>query len=308
MTIGTIFSGGGGVEIGAQAAGITPIWAIENNVEIADIYRMNICQHVICADAQAVNPYYLDYADIIWTSPPCQIYSQAFALKERARANRHDGEIGLRLIRYLEILRHQCFGIENVTGYRHSVAYQQILQTLWRLGYFVHQSVLNSADFGVPSTRRRLILIAIRGCLVSMLSFVPQWCGWYEAIEDLVDELPDSNFADWQQIAVSLARKKSKGKFAVDGKALKSPTAEGYRLPTVRFESAPWCTITASQDKQSVRCDLRNVPVKKLTIRAMARLQSFPDSYALPDSKKVAMRIIGNAVPPVMAQRILEEI
>lgn len=45
--------------------------------------------------------------------------------------------------------------------------------------------------------------------------------------------------------------------------------------------------------------------VLSLNLRALARLQSFPDSYLLPESTVVAGRIIGNAVPPIVAREIV---
>ena len=46
--------------------------------------------------------------------------------------------------------------------------------------------------------------------------------------------------------------------------------------------------------------------VVAMTPRCLARFQSFPDSYELPESKTLAAKGIGNAVAPLMYQRILE--
>jgi site-specific DNA-cytosine methylase len=45
-----------------------------------------------------------------------------------------------------------------------------------------------------------------------------------------------------------------------------------------------------------------------MTPRALARFQSFPDDYQLPPLKRLACKIIGNAVPPVMARAMLESV
>jgi site-specific DNA-cytosine methylase len=44
--------------------------------------------------------------------------------------------------------------------------------------------------------------------------------------------------------------------------------------------------------------------VVRMTPRALARFQAFPDTYALPDGAALACRVIGNAVPPLLMQRI----
>jgi DNA (cytosine-5)-methyltransferase 1 len=43
-----------------------------------------------------------------------------------------------------------------------------------------------------------------------------------------------------------------------------------------------------------------------MTPRALARFQSFPDWYELPERASLACRIIGNAVPPLLMQRVME--
>jgi DNA (cytosine-5)-methyltransferase 1 len=46
--------------------------------------------------------------------------------------------------------------------------------------------------------------------------------------------------------------------------------------------------------------------VVKMTPRALARFQSFPDWYILPDKASLACTVIGNAVPPLLYQRVIE--
>ena len=65
------------------------------------------------------------------------------------------------------------------------------------MGYFWTYDHVNAADYGVPQTRRRLILRASRGLLPFLPEPVP-WVGWYAAIEDLIPTLPESKLAPWQ--------------------------------------------------------------------------------------------------------------
>ena len=46
----------------------------------------------------------------------------------------------------------------------------------------------------------------------------------------------------------------------------------------------------------------------KLLPRGFAQLQSFPKSFELPKSRQLAIGVVGNAVPPLMAQRIFEAV
>jgi site-specific DNA-cytosine methylase len=82
---------------------------------------------------------------------------------------------------------------------------------------------------------------------------------------------------------------------------------DGERM-TVRCEDDPAFTVVASSTKRPARAWLDQGRVVSLTPRALARLQTFPDWYALPDSRTLACRVIGNAAPPLLAQRLLEDI
>lgn len=88
----------------------------------------------------------------------------------------------------------------------------------------------------------------------------------------------------------------------------------GARTDGINLRSAerPAWTIKASistDGKGGDRSDFINAWIEdrvlSLNLRALARLQSFPDSYLLPESTAVAGQIIGNAVPPSMAREIV---
>lgn len=46
--------------------------------------------------------------------------------------------------------------------------------------------------------------------------------------------------------------------------------------------------------------------VVAMTMRCLARFQSFPDWYELPEKRTLAARVIGNAVPPLLMQKVAE--
>ena len=72
-----------------------------------------------------------------------------------------------------------------------------------------------------------------------------------------------------------------------------------------RNESEPSFTV-ATNAPSNTRAWLDTGRVVAMTPRALARFQSFPDSYELPAIVSLATRIIGNAVAPLFAQRLLE--
>lgn len=127
--------------------------------------------------------------------PPCQEHSAA---RNKNLGSRDDADAGLAVLPYLRAWRPPFVFVENVEGYKRARSFKAIIHELAELGYWYDVQVLNAADFGVPQTRRRLIVRACRDGMVPQLPQPLPWIGWYEAIEDLIPTLPESKFAEWQ--------------------------------------------------------------------------------------------------------------
>ena len=84
--------------------------------------------------------------------------------------------------------------------------------------------------------------------------------------------------------------------FIVDGKLSSSG-----KILRVNDGAEPMGTVVASQSAmRDTRARLSQGRVVAMTPRCLARFQSFPDWYVLPDKNALSCRIIGNAVPPLM--------
>jgi len=208
-TIGTLFSGGEGVGVGARAAGIEHAWGIENDPDIADVARMNGFD-VTVADVTECNPADFAPVDILHASPPCPSFSLA---KTGGNETKLDIALAQATARFICSLQPSILTLENVYAYRKSESWRIIATALHDLGYPVLYWHLNAADYGVPQTRKRMIVIALRdgrepkrpkithGDPAKIAPFFDNrlpWVGWYEAIEDLIPSLPESQFAPWQ--------------------------------------------------------------------------------------------------------------
>jgi DNA (cytosine-5)-methyltransferase 1 len=213
--------------------------------------------------------------------------------------------------------------LENVAGYRQYDSYGYIVAALRLHHYHVCDWLLNAADYGVPQQRRRLIMIAQRHAIPQRPSathkchadmFSPQWRGWYDAVADLVPTLPQAQLANWQRrrlpawvtetvLLSNQATERTDGLMTAHEPALSITEQHNGRLRALllddQFSSAGGLDGTVPLDHADVR---------SLTPRALARLQSVPDSYVLPDARRLACSIIGRGVPCVLAQRIGEHV
>lgn len=294
MKIGTLFAGGGGVDIGAKQAGATLKWAIENDSRIAAVYRRNVGNHIIVSDLLDIDPRNLEPVDILHASPPCTAFSTA---------NKNSGETGIdlalseKVCQFIEVLRPSIFTLENVWRYRESDSWKQIQHTLKSNGYWFDFAHINFADLGVPQNRKRMIVRAIKGRFVPRMPPKENWIGWYSAIQDLTPTLPTSRLSEWQAHSIPAQVAILESKPFILGVGTRS---------SIKFASQPVDTITSGRNQLCIKAWLPCGRIAKMTPRALARLQSFPDTYKLPEGKTLACKIVGNAVPPLGYQRIIE--
>jgi len=417
MTAATIFSGGGGADIGLTGAGLDVLWGLEYDDGIASVARSNGL-HVRTGDVTEVCPSSLEAPDLLHASPPCPNFSVA---KTGAEETDEDTELAEATCEYICALSPRWVTLENVWGYRKSESWARIQRCLQRQGYRWNAWHLNAADYGVPQTRKRMIVAAeIGGPIPSkptpthaedppaaglFADTLNEWVGWYEAVNDLVPDLPETELADWQKerlpddisesrfvssgntwgldaLEAEPALTLQSGQSGYKAVLVATNTTDGDAPPTrddaqpsltqkpndsgrlravlvhgqqtnpatsgdredrtaiTKDDQEPTFTINATSYKGTGRAVLvdpqqtsrdatqinhtdpamsvqawhgrrpSHAPVSvsrrvvQMTPRCLARFQTFPDWYELPDSKSLACRIIGNAVPPLLMKRI----
>jgi len=296
-TFASLFTGGGLADVGAMAAGYKLLWGVEYDPAIAAVANANL-PHADQVYAESVVGFgwaNVERPDHLHMSPPCQDFSVA---KSTGKASNDNDALAQACIDAIKALDPSTVTLENVEGYRKATGFQAIVDALWGLGYWVNVDVLNSADFGVPQTRRRLILRAVKGGFPRPLPEpVRPWKGWYQAIEDLIPSLPETQFAAWQ---LAVMPSNLSDCFVVDDQYNGEPNLDGNRGLTIRAADQPMFTVSASQSKRSVRAKVGNAIVRFNT-RAFGRIQSLPDWY-----QDATLKIIGNGVPCLMMQRVME--
>lgn len=90
-------------------------------------------------------------------------------------------------------------------------------------------------------------------------------------------------------------------------RAVDNGTPNDYgKSVTYKDEGEPMFTVTASEPRRPACAWLEDGRVVKITPRGLARFQSVPDWYKLPEPPSLACKIIGNGIPCLMYQRIAE--
>jgi DNA (cytosine-5)-methyltransferase 1 len=180
-----LFAGGGGASLGIEMAIGRPVdVAINHDPEAIALHTLNHphTKH-LCSDIWEVAP--LDVArrgqvELLWASPDCTYHSKArggkpFRDLERATGRRSLAEA---IIPWAAEVAPDTIILENVEEFRwwgpldadgkpdqahKGRDFDAFVQTLAHLGYIVEWKTLRACDFGAPTVRRRLFLIAKRG-------------------------------------------------------------------------------------------------------------------------------------------------
>lgn len=160
----SLFSGGGGLDLGFKSENYDIIWAIDNEPNAVATYKKNIGEHIICADITSVDIKSIPQADIVIGGPPCQSFSLA--------GNRQTEDSRGQLVwKYLEIISHiqpKAFVFENVIGLlsaknsNNERVLDKLKKTFEDIGYSLEQKTINAADYGVPQKRKRVILVGLK--------------------------------------------------------------------------------------------------------------------------------------------------
>ncbi len=345
-TVVSLFSGGGGLDLGFVWADFNIIWANDNDINAVDTYRLNIGNHIFHEDINKINPNLIPKADVVIGGPPCQSFSLA--------GNRNpDDSRGELVWKYIDIINHikpKIFVFENVSGLisakdkNGNKILPQIEKAFIDIGYSIYTKLLNSADYGVPQLRKRLIILGTNikkeytfpKAIIENKNYITvlQALGDLPAASESINEL---NYLcdplnDFQRIMRKnsymvrdhkIPNTSDLDKYIIShvkpgGNYMDIPTdVASIRIKRLQTEGGhttcygrmhpdkPSYTINTHFNRPNLGSNIHYKYDRLITVREALRLQSFPDDYNIKSSsKKSKNSIIGNAVPPLLAYYI----
>lgn len=345
----SLFSGAMGLDLGIEKAGFTIRVCVEKDREAAQTIRANTSIPVIEDDITVVSAnQILDTAGIskeevtmIVGGPPCQAFSTAGRQKGLADFR---GNVIIQYLRIVSEIKPQYFILENVRGllsaklnsvpdiyseYRElettkgSVLYF-LLNEFKKLGYSVSYALLNSANYGVPEKRERVILIGHLGERVPLPrpthsetgSFgTKSWVSLKQAIGDFENSeslnyiplrsksIPYLSLLkggeNWRNLPVELAKEAMGKAFFLGGGKTGFLRRLNYDEPSPTLVTSPTMPATLLCHPTQLR---------PLSIEEYARIQQFPDNWNFIGNITSIYRQIGNAVPVGLGYAVGEQI
>lgn len=348
MPIGVdIFSGAGGLSLGAEMAGVQIQFAVEKDKCAADTYSYNHPGILMLQDdIHNINPkeYISEQHEplIVFGGPPCQ----GFSLSNTKTRNMQNPNNSLfeEFVRFVADLKPEWFVFENVEGFlrfEKGEVRNKVKKCFEDLGYVVNDTILVASNYGVPQHRNRYFMVgSSRGILFEFPQKQDMIFTVDDAISDLPilvngqmeDKLPYRKPLSKVSVYAKLMREGSKKslqnyvsrnadyvieryKYIGQGQNWKAIPAElmGNYANRNNCHSGIYKRLMANKPSVVISNYRKNMLIhpyqdRGLSVREAARLQSFPDTFVFKGSIMHIQQQIGNAVPPLLAKAVFDKI
>ncbi|MEG4146030.1 DNA cytosine methyltransferase [Microcoleus sp. Pol12B5] len=356
----SLFTGAYGLDLGLEKAGFQTVSLVEIEPDATKTISLNrphlslsalprdICQvsaQTLLQEGGKIlgldRPLRAEEVDLVTGGPPCQPFSTA---GKRGSVGDPRGSLFMDFIRIVDEIKPRFFIMENVKGLlsaplRHrphdrrgldfpqlepdempGAALQVILAEMKRIGYEVVYDLLNTADYGVPQVRERVVFIGYKGNDSVTLPLPiysqkgtgkkPKWLTLREGLKDLVDSQPE--FVPYSESRVKYLRLLTAGQNWRDlpselkqeamGGAYKSEGGKVGFYRRLAWEKPSPTVTTSPHQKATDMCHPDEL--RPLSVRECARIQTFPDDWVFYGSTASKYRQIGNAVPVLLGEAI----
>lgn len=317
----SLFAGGGGLTLGTARAGFKTLFATDIEPSAADTFKRNFSgvpffhgdiRHLTKHDIQAATRG--QHVDLVVGGPPCQGFSTM------GDQNPADARNGLfeSFARVIAWLKPSCFLLENVNYLRtqYGGRYEkEITAALEALGYRVSVTTLNAADYGVPQIRKRVFFFG---------TAFPADFAWpvpthgpgrqpYTTVRAAIADLTIGNGDAPNHVHLKHSMKVvARYRLIPEGGRMPPPALLPAEIRRKNFGNTykrlhrdrPSLTLVPGNNAFPVH----PTEDRSLSPREAARLQTFPDDFIFSGSRAEQCRLVGNAVPVQLAEKICEAI
>lgn len=295
-----LFAGAGGFTTGATAAGVRVLWAANHWPEAVKAHARNHADVIhACQDLQQADFRLAPAHDLLLASPSCTGHTPARG-KDQPR---HDAarSTAWAVVTAAEVHRPPVVIVENVPEFREWVLFRAWCEAMASLGYTLADYVLDAADHGVPQHRVRLFLVATRtrAPLRVQLEAEP-----HRPIGPAIrwDDFKWSAIDRPGRAQATLARA-ARGR-AEQGPRFVMPYYGSGSGETGRSLDRPLGTVT-TRDRWAV---VNGDRMRMMQPPEYGAAMGFPDGYELPKVRALAIHLLGNAVCPPLATKLIRAV
>lgn len=338
----SMFSGAGGLDIGTQLAGIKVISSLDIFEDSVETLKKNKffshTVHEVGDITKITGNHYDDLLKkenpeklIIVGGPPCQPFSKAgyWVTNEKRNSNEDPRNMIVPYFKIISDLQPDGFVLENVESILHQsnkAAVDTIYENMSALGYHCSLLKINAAEYGIPQKRKRVFFLASKKeinaqliqthgnekeCMLNqnLLPYerVIDWIGKFDTDEYCIGEKLETT-GKWEYELTCIPFGKNYIALSEKANHPNPVFVAGKRYWSSLLKLHPFMpswTIIASPGHWEGPFHWKN---RRLNIRELAAIQTFPDDYEFFGSTYSQHKQIGNAVPPLLAKKIVEEL
>ena len=308
LTVGSLFSGIGGIDIAFQQACYKVVWAIEKDAACCRTYRHNFRDvNLIETDIRNVDPCTLERVDIITAGFPCQPFS--IAGKQRGFDDER-GHLFYEVGRFIKTHRPRFIFLENVPNlmeHNEGKTFLVVHDVLADLNYSIRYRVLRASEYGgVPQIRDRIYIVAFRDQEDCDRFEFPSKMDLEVTIEDVLNRSQKKNdvyYYSTEDLFYQIASKIVARRDSI------------YRVyhDSIKVTQNRMCpTLTASMgiSRNQVPLVMDDYGLRKITLQECLNFQGYPKEYYFPNSITIddAYKQVGNSVCVLVIRRIAEQI
>jgi DNA (cytosine-5)-methyltransferase 1 len=310
----SLFSGSGGLDLGFIKTNRVEIkLANDNNKYAVDSYQKNIGNHIICKDIRELKN--IPKVDILIGGPPCQGFSTA-------NPNRSfDDPRNWLFKEYGRILTEanpEIFVLENVSGMvtlENGKVLELIIKELENCGYRVQHKILDAKYYETPQSRRRMIIVGVKKGKNTPYIYpepvtYPPMFGDFVTVGDVLTTNPIAENYPNHEVAKLSDLNQERIKHIPQGGAMADCPTHLHNNSDLKRAMRRLDLTKVSPTIVHNNSDHYYHPTenRRVTIREMARIQGYPDSYIFQGPKSEQSRQVANSVPIPFAYHIAKSV
>jgi DNA (cytosine-5)-methyltransferase 1 len=288
-----LFAGIGGIRLGFESQGGECVFSSEWDKHAQDTYEANFGDKPD-GDITEIEPSNIPNHDILLGGFPCQAFS---ICGEQKGFSDTRGTLFFNIEQILKTKKPYAFMLENVKNLKShdkGRTFKTIINHLEDLGYYVHHTVLNSLDFGVPQKRERTIIVGFKE---NIFFKFPKPLGIIPKLEDILESDEDIEQKHFVSEDIRLKRM--------------AKVKPNYPIPSIWHENKSG-NISALKYSCALRAGasynyLVVNGIRRPTPRELLRLQGFPDSFKIVVPYTQLRKQAGNSVSVPVMKAVAEQ-
>jgi DNA (cytosine-5)-methyltransferase 1 len=337
----SLFSGAGGMDVGATKAGFDVVLANDIDRDACASFRLNHSAEIFEGSISELLPELSDFSpvDVIFGGPPCQGFSVA------GKMDPGDPRSGFirSFFEAIEIVRPLAFVCENVKALAVLGKWEALRAELMARGnryYEVQMHVLRASDYGVPQNRDRMFIVGVRRDVASGLDVADIFAKALskhrrasKTVGEVIRELGPAGAQGNSRVCnarITYAKAPILRSSAYagmlfngagrplqeDGVSATLPASMGGNRTPIVDERAIFSGQRSYVEQyhssliKGVKPKSGDAPdhLRRLTVDECLAFQTFPSGYKLAGSRSAMYKQIGNAVPCQLAYAVMQSV